>query len=154
MTRGPIPKPTALKKAEGIFRPDKHGPVDHPFDEIRGTPEKPHGMPEHADAMWDHMVRVFQPIGVVTEIDAYQLEILCLSWAKFRELAYRAVHESYDDEQCARIERRLNNAYARFDKCAAQFGISPSARARLRAAGNTSSADVEGNVLDEFGIVG
>lgn len=151
MSKGRKPKPTAMHKRDGTFRPDKHGPEDHPLDSIGGEPEKPPGLPHDGEMMWDHMVTLLCPLGVITELDGYQLEVLCLQWAKYRELAYRAIEENYDDEDCAKLEKRANAAYVVFDKAAMQFGLSPIARAKLRTVPNDAP---EKDVYAEFGIVG
>lgn len=142
--------PAAVKKAEGTYREDRHGPYNHPIDDISGSPDVPCGLGTEGEEIFKFVCDQYEGIpGVLAPMDKYQLEFMCRWLIKARVLTIQMEAEDEDEERCIKLERRAKQAYETFDKIAKQFGLSPTARAALRA--GTQGAGHE-DPLDEFGI--
>ncbi len=85
--RGPAPKPSALKKLQGTFRPDRaaRNEVIAPTKE----PPRPKTLKGAAAAKWDELVPILLERGTVSSEDGIALEQLCRFWAQW--LKYQAL---------------------------------------------------------------
>lgn len=137
MVRGPKPKSAAEHKLHGTFRTDRHGPVDHPMDNMDGEPVMPAGMPDQAVKLWKVIVPQLMKAKNAVEIDSTQLAAMCRWWAQYNELMSRveseAPYDSETDNKQWRLEKRARAAWSAFDSIASRFGMTPSDRARLRS---------------------
>ena len=123
--RGPAPTPTAILKARGSWlaktRPDEPKPE-------RSLPTCPSWLPKEAKTEWNRIVPELDKLGLLTAIDRAALAAYCQAWSDFREAVEG---DSLRDRDTA--AKRLINA-------AAQFGLSPAARARVQAAPKDKNA--------------
>src|SRR5882672_4123384 len=77
--RGPAPKPTALKRAEG--NPGKR-PLNHSEPQPRPTaPRCPDHLDERAKKEWKRLVPILRRMKVLTEADWMALANLCQTWS-------------------------------------------------------------------------
>ena len=141
--RGPKPTPTATLKLRGstlVTRRREASEVQGPA----GTPDPPDWLDDQARATWDHLLPMLEGMGVLTRIDGNALARYCRLWSRWRKAeAYLDKHgEMYplkDDHgriKCVQqwpqvaIANQLAQQLARLEQ---EFGMTPSARARLPA---------------------
>lgn len=135
--RGPAPKPTALKQLQG--NPGKRPlPKGEPRPAAGKLPSAPRWLSPEAKRHWRPVAKALHACGLLTEADVVAVGMLCESFAQY--LAARAVVE-----EKGMIET-TDNGYvyahpavgmmkaARADvlKFAREFGMTPSARSRIR----------------------
>lgn len=151
--RGPKPKPTAMHKLHGTFRPTRHGPTEHPIDELVGLPEMPAGMPEQAVKLWKLVVPQLVTAKTAVQLDSIELAAMCRWWSLYDELMARVESsEPYDKEterERWQLEKRAKAAWHSFDGIASRYGFTPADRARLRTNVPKQTGD---DPLAEFGI--
>ncbi len=73
--RGPAPKPTLLRRAEGN-RSRRPLPTGEPTYQA-GVPDQPPGMNADARRIWDRLVAEMAPTGVLRTVDGFALAQLC-----------------------------------------------------------------------------
>lgn len=136
--RGPKAKPSALKKQEGTYRPDR-APAHEPHAPP-GEPEMPEAVARDplARACWERTVPLLLRMRVLSVADWMALEGLALAYATARR-ADDAVLEHgmlWPTEHGHKLNpavsvRRL--VWAELRKFAAEFGLTPAARTRIEA---------------------
>jgi P27 family predicted phage terminase small subunit len=143
--RGPPPKPSALKKAQGTYRPSRA-----PENEIEPPPGDP-GCPDHLDALgqaeWKRIVPLLESVKVLTLADHAALEGYCFNYSMavyYQKLAQAepmvevplvtkgggVEHVTKPNPASAEARRHwvLVRAFA------SEFGLTPSARTRVGTA--------------------
>ena len=135
---GRKPKPTNLRIAEGNreHRPlNKNEPKPQPV-----MPVCPDFIDEYAREMWDTYGPMLVRLGIMTEIDGVGFIALCLEWntyiqAKKVVKEKGAVWESKSGYRQSVPEVKIaNEALNKVKALLAEFGMTPSARARLSIA--------------------
>ena len=140
--RGRKPKPSDLKQLEG--NPGKrafNAAEPHP-----PVPQSPPRTPRHlgvaAGKEWRRMCHVLLSIGLYTEIDHAMLEMYCQAYGDWIE-AKRKIRTTGGRVKMSRLTGALytnpwvyeaNGAWERLRKAAAEFGMTPSTRSRVRVA--------------------
>lgn len=144
--RGRMPTPSAVLKARGTYRKDRRmggAEVEAPLEK----PACPGWLSDEGKAEWRRTVGQLYRLRCVAKIDRAMLAVYCEAWADFVratcliELAWRALAEAPAGSEAALAlalgEHPLaafrDRAAARFIKIADRFGLSPSARTRVRA---------------------
>lgn len=133
--RGRKPKPVEQKRREG--NPGKRR-LPEPV-RLPGGLLKPE-LPPAASELWDQVVPILGQVGVLASVDRAALTAMCLQWE--RAVAARRVLEQEGyfalgstgqlvEHPAVGIERAAHDRLLRF---AAEFGITPVARARIAAA--------------------
>jgi P27 family predicted phage terminase small subunit len=151
--RGPKMKPTAMHQLHGTLRPTRHGPTEHPIDELIGLPEMPPGMPEQAVKLWNAIVPQLVKAKVAVNLDSTELAAMCRWWCRYEEIMTEvesaAPYDKETENRQARLERRAKAAWHTFDSIASRYGLTPADRARLRTENKKTVGD---DPLAEFGI--
>ena len=162
--RGPAPTPTAILSARGSWRAKANR--DEPRPE-RGKPSCPKSLPKAARALWNKLCRQLDDMGVLAKIDGGQLERYCVYFLRWQECeAFIAKHGmsypvkndeptnyvgklqateskdatavvSFREYPQVRESHRLDKALKHIE---ANFGLTPSARARLTTADGPAPA--------------
>ena len=135
-TRGPAPKPTALRVLEG--NPSKR-PVNK--DEPKPTPKAP-GRPDwlmpEAKHEWSRVVPELERLGLLTVVDRAALATYCQAWARFVEAEaeltkYGGIlgskNSSYIQVSPYSTISRQNAQIVR--AFCGEFGLTPSSRGRM-----------------------
>ena len=140
--RGRPPKPLERHRRDGTYRRDRHGdglPVlvgGRPFEL-----EPPADLPPAALEVWRLVVPELVTVGLVDRVDVPALVVMCTAYARMVEAgelvaAHGLVVESTRGtaivNPAAKVERDASLLFLRY---AEQFGLTPSARARLGLAG-------------------
>lgn len=133
--RGPAPTPKAILQMRGSWRAKEVGEEPKPQP---GSPSPPSWLSREARAEWKRIVPALQSIGLLCTVDRAALAILCQSWADYREADRKLKEEGLvvKTKTASRPNPLLavrDQAFHQWAKLAAQFGLSPSARARLKA---------------------
>jgi P27 family predicted phage terminase small subunit len=135
--RGPAPKPTALRVLQG----DHPGRINRSEPKPLDTPlVKPDWLTPDASELWDRLVPHFAAMGTVKSCDTELLAAYCEAWARFRRL------QGMVNMTAPLIKGRdglmvKNPVWSQMIKdcttdlrvLAREFGLTPSARAGLKA---------------------
>lgn len=131
---GPPRKPLALRKMEG--NRGHRARVREPQPEM-GEPNPPSWIPREARAEWRRVVPALDRIGMLSKVDRAALTSYCLAWSRMRN-AQADIDErglfvtSIRGAECANpavaVQKEAAQQVMRF---AAEFGLTPAARARL-----------------------
>jgi P27 family predicted phage terminase small subunit len=140
--RGPPPKPTALKKAQGTYRKSRA-----PKNEIQPPPGDP-GCPPYLDEIgrgeWNRIVPELEKLGVLSVVDRATLEGYCSNYSLARQ--YQKIAEDKPivstpvytkGGELEHIEKpnpaasEARKHWALVKQFAAEFGLTPSARTRV-----------------------
>ena len=130
------PRPTAVLKAEGAYRPGEHGKR---LDEVvtPGLPDMPAGLTASGERVWDLVVAHLGK-KALTEADGIALQSLCEWWQEYRT--------AQKNEAGMKPYCRLNMMVAAWRQCSdliKRFGLTPVDRARVRV-DDTPDEDDEG----------
>lgn len=138
MARGPKPKPTKLKLLQGTARPDRVNDKEPQPDQPRRPLACPHYIEGEARKEWRRLVKQLHAIGLATKIDRAALEQYVTLYARWLQ-----AHENIKADGLT-IKTKLgfeivnpnisiaNKATELMLKLAAEFGLTPSARTRLK----------------------
>ncbi len=142
--RGPKPTPTAVRKLRGstlVSKRREAAEVKGPA----GAPDRPDWLDDEARLAWDRVVPLLEGMGVLTRVDGNALARYCRLWSRWRkaESFIEEKGEMYplrDDKggvKCfmqwpqVAIANKLAQQLTRLEQ---EFGMTPSARARLQLA--------------------
>jgi P27 family predicted phage terminase small subunit len=148
----PKPRPAHLKIVEGRAPGRDSGgrKVTEPPSFVRLPPTAPDWLPAEARAEWDRVVPELQRLQLLKPPDAAALAAYCMAWARFVE-ACRIVEEQgmvLHDDKLGRSQRHpaLLTAEAASKELRAwcgEFGLTPSAEARLATKGDDGGGEGE-----------
>ena len=138
--RGPAPTPTSVLKLRGSWRADAN--PDEPKPEV-GVPDMPDFLEGMAKDCWDQITPLLEGMNVITKADEVALSMLCKTYANWRRAEellakHGDVYPIRDNEgnvkylqQSPYVSIARNNLLA-LKGMLEQFGLTPSARSRLR----------------------
>lgn len=146
--RGPAPEPTAVLRLRGSRRADSRKDEPQPPKE---RPRKPAWMPDRAKRVWDRLVPILDEMGLLSTADAAAIERYCVSLVRWREcedliaregMTYTIVTEKGGEYTQQRpevgIASKLATTLLQLER---EFGLTPSARARLVSPGGDKGQD-------------
>lgn len=133
---GRKPQPTSLKILKGETRKErlnKDEPKPQPI-----APPKPEYLNEHASAMWDRLAPKLVRMGLLTEVDGESFTSLCQAYGAWVQCQIE-INEGGIDMKVGKGEYRqvkpiVSESHKYFSEVKAllaEFGLTPSARARL-----------------------
>lgn len=132
--KGPAKTPSAVLKMRGS--PWGRNRTDEPLP-APGAPEPPEWLTGEALAEWQRIVPAMDAIKLLSAVDRAGLAIMCQSWADYCDGRARLAEQgdvfTTDKGYIAKnpLATIVNEAFARWSKMSAQFGLTPSARASL-----------------------
>lgn len=144
--------------------PGRRGDVDAgPQFEI-GAPDAPDFLDAAARAEWDRIVPDLERAGLLTRVDHAALAMYCQAYARWRLAEQRIQRAAEADREEAGLIKSTKNGFEQLNywlvisnkaqeqltRYLAEFGLSPSARARVRAAtvqGDLFGTDALGGFL-------
>lgn len=130
--RGPAPKPTKLKLMAG--NPGRRPLNDAEPEPIEGVPDCPDWLDEEGRACWNRTVAQLQRMQLAYLCDRESLAAYCQQWSVFVGASRRANElnaAGYIDE--ARKQNSVADAAcSKHMQWADRFGLSPSARSRVK----------------------
>jgi P27 family predicted phage terminase small subunit len=134
--RGPAPTPSNIRALRGT--PTRALPKDEPKPQLK-IPKPPDTLTDGAKKYWDEYSKLLLGMRVLSEVDAQGLAMLCEYTAYFWELNAITRKEGvvvklgpngatgYNPNWVS-----MNKAAEAMKKLLAEFGLTPSARARVR----------------------
>lgn len=157
MGKGRKAKPTWLKVVDG--NPGKRALNDQEPKPEAGA-KRPRHLTEGARKAWEYLVRDLDACGIVTKVDSAALEVLCNAYAQYVDMAKNVAQYGpvlvHKDEESGRVELRrspyfaiLKESETTLMRCFAEFGMTPSARSRIRLPDRPSEIDEFDQFLDK-----
>jgi len=148
--RGRKPAPSHLKLVRG--NPGRR-PLNAAEPKVkRARPSAPEHMSDRGRETWGYVSGLLDRMGILSEVDAVALELLCEAYADY--LAARAELKAFGSETYAtetangdKMYRshpavaQRNDADRRIRGWLAEFGMTPSARTRVKADGQSEQDD-------------
>lgn len=133
-------KPTAKHKAEGTFKPSRHGgradevscggPIGSPTSGVKGE-----GL-----AVWRSIVDCL-PENTLQALDESALESLCRWLIQWRRCMASLEQLEPTDEIYPKLIRAADAAHKNFMILASRFGLTPADRAKLKVGGGEDSKE-------------
>lgn len=121
-------KPASLRLFEG--NPGHRGiPAEVPA-EVKAPP-RPKWLIGEARKMWNAIVPELLKLGLVALIDRGTLAGVCALWGEFVEVGELMEANKHDPDEMRKLSARRRQVFHEYRIAAAEFGLSPSARARL-----------------------
>lgn len=145
MTQGRKPKPTNLKLIAGTDRADRRNDAEP--KPARALPAPPAFLSDEAKAEWTRTADQLYQLGILSKIDSAALGAYCQAYGRWeqaeRALARMAERDAVTHGMMIKttngnaVQNPLlgtaNKAMADMMRYAAEFGMTPSARARIKA---------------------
>ena len=140
--RGPAPTPTSILKLHGSTLATKER-LAREVNGPAGVPDCPDWLDDEAKAKWELLVTMLNYMGVLTRIDAEPLGRYCHIWSRWRKAEeflskHGDVYPLKDDAGNVKCLQQFpqvaiaNKLAQQLTKLEAEFGMTPSARARLQ----------------------
>jgi P27 family predicted phage terminase small subunit len=143
--RGPIPKPSAIARAEG--NPGKRRLNDCEPQPRATTPRCPDHLDAEAKKEWKRLVPVLRRMKVLTEADGMTLANLCQAWSTLmkaqRKLTEMGILYKTPNGhiQQSPLFSMVNQCIDTVTKLSREFGLTPAARSRIVAQTETEPED-------------
>ena len=133
-TRGRKPKPTVVKELTG--NPGKR-PLNQKEPKPQTTVKRPRGLNGLRRAFWDEHAPELERLQILTGVDAPAFRLMAEAYAIAIEAAAELRHDGFtvegrDGEKKNPVASVWRDNAALFKSLAGEFGMTPSARARLR----------------------
>lgn len=142
----PTPKPSALKKLQGTYRPDRAAADEMQPSQLASIPAAPQELNPRGQEAWYVAVGELQKLGMLHAVDLPLLQAYCREVQRMHEADYyvrtqgtvlkaknKGGSEYYLKNPWLGI---YNDALAQANRLAMQFGFTPSARTRINAPKN------------------
>jgi P27 family predicted phage terminase small subunit len=132
--RGPPPTPTAVLAARGSWRAKLNPSEMKPKP---GSPKPPKGLKAEALAEWRRVVKLLAPTRVLTGADRSAMIMYVTAWGHMNEAADAIAKDGVvvtmpNGYPAANPYQRIyNDAFRQCERMLQQFGLTPSARARI-----------------------
>lgn len=152
---GPAAKPTALKVLHGSKRGKRQAKVEPTAAE--GAPPKPRWLGKVAARAWDDLVPVLEGMRVLTIADRIALEMLASVYEEWRT-ANETIEKDGETQLCETQHgekihshpavAHRSDAFRRLQSMAQEFGLTPSARSRIKGPGERKKEDPLQRLID------
>lgn len=142
-----LAKPAALNDLLGNPGKRHRGPEPEP---MKGAPRPPAWMSKEARAEWRRVVPALDRIGMLALVDRTALVLYCEAWATYVQAiaTVRAEGETIMGYRGSTVRHPsaivAKDATATIRAFCGEFGLTPSARARMTLPGQSPEADMEG----------
>lgn len=126
---GPMKKPTALKKLQGTYRPDRapeNEPIPLPQDDL-SPPDYVIG--KEAIECWNDLAPKLHAAGLFTEIDGLMLGQYCMAFQTWKRVGRQIANEEIPPNSPGVWQ--YNKSVETMMKIAPHFGLSPATRAKI-----------------------
>ncbi len=135
---GPRPTPTRLAAVRGF--PGKRRPNDQEPEPPSSptVPVCPEWIGDYGRALWAQQAPISHQIGTLTDADVPAFTAWCEAWDTYRRaveaLRESLTHVTHTNGETARPEATLRKqALADWTRLAAEFGLTPASRTRIKA---------------------
>lgn len=138
MTKGRKPTPTAIKQLRGTVQPCRANPKEPVLDPISKLPNAPRWFSDTAKAIYKSKGQQLKEIGVLTVLDFELFISFCREYGDYIDTAtelekipLKAVLDEKSEQVFRRMSKINRESWERAKSLAAEFGFSPSARAKF-----------------------
>lgn len=128
---GPPPTPTEILQQRGSWRGNVRGNEPKP---AVGKPAMPPWVTGRARELWDELVGLLLPLGLVTVTDGLMLAQLCRWAARFEEADQAANEAEVGTSQWRLMLSIADRATGQMLRLSARFGLTPADRGGLSVA--------------------
>lgn len=155
--RGPVPKPSAVKKKHGTYRPSRAAKDEMTNEVPLGRPVAPSWLDDEARKEWDRVVPILEKARVLTEAD----QAILASYCSAHSLSVKATR-AYQKEglmqrplKGSKMVRKhpmikvAQEARAQALRLGAEFGLSPASRTRVSSMPEDPNKE-KGDKAEEF----
>lgn len=148
--RGPKPTPTNILKLRGSTLVSKRREATE-VGGPTGAPDQPDWLDDDAKAAWEHLVPMLEGMGVLTRIDGNALARYCRLWSRWRKMEdfidekgeMYPLRDEKGEVKCFQQWPQVAIAHRlalQLTKLEQEFGMTPSARARIQLTGTAPQA--------------
>ena len=147
---GRPPKPQALKKMQGTYRPDRDGGTT-----LAGSTTPPNWLSQAAKTEWRRVAKRLAEAGLLTWGDRALLAAYCQAYARWKqaeqELEGKPLTFETDKGYVGKnpLLTVANEARDAMIRAAKEFGMTPVARSRLNVGGSTEKEQTLADLLFE-----
>lgn len=145
--RGPKPTPTAELAARGSWLADTRKGEPEP---AAGVPDPPPDMHGEARAYWFRLWPHLTSMHIASPLYREKAIALCRTWDAL-ERTWQQFDACTEVEDVQRVGCLLNKLLTQFNRYAADFGLSPADKTRVRMEKPTGGQD---NRAQKFGLAG
>lgn len=138
MTKGRKPTPTAIKELRGTVQPCRANPNEQALDAITKLPYAPRWFSNTAKLIYKTKGEQLRQLGVLTPLDLELFISFCREYANYIDTAaelekipLKAVMDEKSEQVFKRMSRINKESWDRAKSLAAEFGFTPSARAKF-----------------------
>lgn len=138
---GRKPKSTKLKLVSGNPGKRPLNPDEPKYDPL-DLKEKPDGMPEVADQIWDEYAGELEASKVLTVVDRHVFQAFCINYAMWLQAVKELLDEGIPLVESARDGYKKNpkltamtELQKNWERVGATLGLDPSSRSRLSVPG-------------------
>lgn len=152
---GPKAVPTSIKVLHGSKRARAQAKVE-PLAEL-GAPEKPDWLGEIAADAWDDLVPILEGMRILTKADRLALEMLASVYEEWRSANETIENEGSTQEVSTQYSSKTqahpsvaqrSDAFRRLHSMIQEFGLTPSARSRIKGPGEREKEDPLGEIVN------
>lgn len=136
--KGRKPKPTAMKKLQGTYRPDRASKNEPKPPIPERAPYALRHLSDEAQKEWRRIVKALMELGLYTDIDRVALEMYCQAYGDwlYAEKKWRAQGAVLISDETGNAYQNpwywiANKEWEKLRKMLPEFGLTPSARSRL-----------------------
>lgn len=138
MTKGRKPTPTAIKQLRGTVQPCRTNPKELVLDPVSKLPNAPRWFSVTAKTIYKTKGNQLKEIGVLTVLDLELFISFCREYADYLDTAaelekipLKAILDEKSEQVFRRMSKINRESWERAKSLAAEFGFSPSARAKF-----------------------
>ena len=145
MQRGIKPQTTASRIATGQAKKNPQRVNQHEPKAPEGAPLKPLHLDSHASLAWDHVVSIFDEMGMLSRADGTLIELYAVTYSGYRQALESVVKTGQvlvlrrDDTNGTGAVEVRRNPYSvelhkymdRLGKLLGEMGLTPSSRSRV-----------------------
>ena len=151
MTKGRKPVPTAIKQLRGTVQPCRTNPDEIQLEAVSKLPRAPRWFSDTAKKIYKTKGNQLRALGVLTSLDFELFLSFCREYADYIDTAaelekipVKAVLDEKNEAVYKRMAKINRESWERAVKLAAEFGFTPSARAKFHrpdSGGDPDDAD-------------
>lgn len=137
--RGKVPKPDAIKEAQGTLKKSRVNNDQPVFDVPKDLPKPPNTMNIYGKRLWNAMLPMLVNVGLYTEADYNAFELLCMAYGdmiKARKDLAKSGTVVLSPNGAVYQHPNVgiaNQAWKRVKDMLTQFGLTPAERSRVKA---------------------
>lgn len=147
--RGPPKTPATILKNRGTFRRDRHSDdIDAALPKNSAVPKAPEHLDERAKRAWKTLAPKLAKVGLLTELDAIGMEVLCRAYADTVSTTEQLSQEDLvvmvgenSTPQANPLVGIISKNIATLKWALTQFGLTPASRTGIKSGAKSEETD-------------